>query len=127
MEHTMTMQRYEIDMVGLGIMGRNLVLTMADHGHSVVGYDKDAGKTDALRIGTASRDIPGTVMLKEFVGLLRLPCAVKTLTSALFRLPGDLVLLRTGVILGRRAAAMAWQFRTESADMTTNKLTNGKG
>lgn len=123
----MTMQCYEIDMVGLGIMGRNLVLNMADHGHSVVGYDKDAGKTDALRIGTASRDIRGTVMLKEFVGLLRLPRAVNTLTSALFRLPGDIVLLlRAGVILGRRAVATAWRFRTESADVTTNKLTNGK-
>ena len=123
----MTMQRYEIDMVGLGIMGRNLALNMADHGHSVVGYDKDSGKTDALRIGTASRDIRGTVMLKKFVGLLRLPRAVKTLTSALFRLPGDIVLLRAGVILALRVAATAWRFRTESADVTTNKLTNGKG
>ena len=31
----------QIGMVGLGVMGRNLVLNMADHGHSVVGYDKD--------------------------------------------------------------------------------------
>ena len=34
-------QQFEIGMVGLGVMGRNLVLNMADHGHSVVGYDND--------------------------------------------------------------------------------------
>ena len=34
-------QRYEIGMVGLGVMGRNLVLNMADHGFSVTGYDND--------------------------------------------------------------------------------------
>jgi hypothetical protein len=31
----------EIGMVGLGVMGRNLVLNMADHGFPVAGYDKD--------------------------------------------------------------------------------------
>jgi 6-phosphogluconate dehydrogenase len=30
----------EIGMVGLGVMGRNLLLNMADLGHSVAGYDK---------------------------------------------------------------------------------------
>jgi 6-phosphogluconate dehydrogenase len=28
-------QRYEIGMVGLGVIGRNLVLNMADHGWAV--------------------------------------------------------------------------------------------
>jgi 6-phosphogluconate dehydrogenase len=27
-------------MIGLGIMGQNLVLNMADNGYSIVGYDK---------------------------------------------------------------------------------------
>ena len=34
-------QQYEIGMVGLGVMGRNLLLNMADHGVPVAGYDKD--------------------------------------------------------------------------------------
>ena len=34
-------QKYKIGMVGLGVMGRNLVLNIADHGYSVSGYDKD--------------------------------------------------------------------------------------
>ncbi len=33
-------QKYELGMVGLGVMGRNLVLNMADRGFSIVGYDK---------------------------------------------------------------------------------------
>jgi len=32
-------QCYEIGMVGLGVMGCNLVLNMADHGCAVAGYD----------------------------------------------------------------------------------------
>ena len=48
-------QQYEISMLGLGVMGRNLLLNMADHGHSVAGYDKDSSKVDALHqeAGTA--------------------------------------------------------------------------
>jgi len=40
-------QRYELGMVGLGVMGRNLVLNMADHGCAVAGYDKDQTKVEA--------------------------------------------------------------------------------
>jgi 6-phosphogluconate dehydrogenase len=33
-------QRRAISMAGLGVMGRNLVLNMADHSCAVAGYDK---------------------------------------------------------------------------------------
>jgi 6-phosphogluconate dehydrogenase len=39
---------YRIGMIGLGVMGRNLVLNIADHGFSVVGYDKDRGMVKRL-------------------------------------------------------------------------------
>ncbi len=35
-------------MVGLGVMGRNLLLNMADHGFAVAGYDKDPAKVETL-------------------------------------------------------------------------------
>ena len=44
----MKAQQFEIGMVGLGVMGRNLLLNMADHGNSVPGYDKDATKVAAI-------------------------------------------------------------------------------
>jgi 6-phosphogluconate dehydrogenase len=52
-------QRYEIGMVGLGDMGRNLVLDMADHGCAVAGYDKDQAKVEARRKESAERNIRG--------------------------------------------------------------------
>ena len=44
-------------MVGLGVMGRNLVLNMADHGSTVAGYDKDQAKVEALRKESEERNI----------------------------------------------------------------------
>ena len=41
-------QKYEIGLIGLGVMGRNLLLNMADHGYAVAGYDKDHDKVNAL-------------------------------------------------------------------------------
>ncbi len=52
--------QYEIGMVGLGVMGRNLVLNMADHGHSVAGLDKDAKQVKALRDEAGERKIEAT-------------------------------------------------------------------
>ena len=31
-------------MIGLGTMGRNLLLNIADHGFAAIGFDKDAAK-----------------------------------------------------------------------------------
>ena len=35
-------------MIGLGVMGSNLLLNMADHGFAVIGYDKNPDKTKLL-------------------------------------------------------------------------------
>jgi 6-phosphogluconate dehydrogenase (decarboxylating) len=75
-------RRYEIGMVGLGVMGRNLLLNMADHGFSVAGYDKELSKVDALRKESADRDICGAENIKDFIGLLRAPRAVMMLVPA---------------------------------------------
>ena len=69
-------------MVGLGVMGRNFVLNMADHGFSVAGYDKDAAKVEALRQEADERDIRGAADIKEFIALLRKPRAVMMLVPA---------------------------------------------
>ena len=78
----MKAQQLEIGMVGLGVMGRNLLLNMADHGHSVAGYDKDTAKVAALRQEAETRDIRGAADIKEFIALLRKPCAVMILVPA---------------------------------------------
>jgi 6-phosphogluconate dehydrogenase len=75
-------RQYEIGMVGLGVMGRNFLLNMADHGHSVAGYDKDAAKVAALRQEAENRDIRGAADIKKFVALLRKPRGIMMLVPA---------------------------------------------
>jgi 6-phosphogluconate dehydrogenase len=82
MKDTQSQQRYEIGMVGLGVMGRNLVLNMTDHGFSVAGYDKDAAKVEALRKESAERNILGATKILDFIALLRKPRAIMMLVPA---------------------------------------------
>jgi len=82
MRNTQSQQRYEIGMVGLGVMGRNLVLNMGDHGFSVAGYDKDAAKVEALRKESAKRNICGAANIFDFIALLRQPRAIMMLVPA---------------------------------------------
>ena len=78
----MKAQQLEIGMLGLRVMGRNRLLNMADHGHSVTGYDKDAAKVAALTQEAENRDICGAADIKEFIALLRKPRAVMMLVPA---------------------------------------------
>jgi len=81
----MTVQQQQhsvIGMVGLGVMGRNMVLNMADHGFSVAGYDKDASKVEALRKESARANVLGAADIKAFIGSLQKPRAVMMLVPA---------------------------------------------
>lgn len=75
-------EQYEVGMIGLGVMGRNLLLNMADHGFSVAGYDKDKSKVEALRQEAENRDVRGATDIKEFLSLLKRPRAVMMLVPA---------------------------------------------
>ena len=44
-----TTDKYDFGMIGLGTMGRNLLLNMGDHGVKGAGFDKDASKGQLLR------------------------------------------------------------------------------
>ena len=82
LEDEVNSHQYEIGMVGLGVMGRNFLLNMADHVHSVAGFDKDTSKVAALRQEAENRDIRGAEDIKEFVALLRTPRAIMLLVPA---------------------------------------------
>jgi len=83
-------QLYEIGMVGLGVMGRNLVLNMADHGFTVAGFDKEKAQVEALRKESGDRKIHGADDIQEFVAKLRRPRAIMLLVPA--GAPVDLVI-----------------------------------
>jgi len=78
----MAEKKYEIGMVGLGVMGRNLVLNIADHGYSVSGFDKDISKVQELKTEAGSRAIYAALNLKEFINSLSTPRAVMMLVPA---------------------------------------------
>src|ERR1035441_10210153 len=82
MTNTESRQQHAIGMVGLGVMGRNLVLNMADHGCSVAGYDKDPNQVEALRKESAERNICGATNMLEFIERLRKPRAIMMLVPA---------------------------------------------
>jgi 6-phosphogluconate dehydrogenase len=71
-----------LGMVGLGTIGRNLLLNMADHGFPVAGYDKDLTKVEQLRTETESRPIQAAATAKELADKLRVPRTVMILVPA---------------------------------------------
>ena len=73
---------YELGMVGLGVMGRNLVLNFADHGFPVSGFDKDVSKVSALNSEGAGKMIKGVNSLQEFISILKKPRVVMMLVPA---------------------------------------------
>jgi 6-phosphogluconate dehydrogenase len=72
----------EIGMVGLGVMGRNLLLNMADHGFSVAGFDNDPQQITHLQEESRGYPVQGTADLKTFLDLIRPPRAIMLLVPA---------------------------------------------
>jgi 6-phosphogluconate dehydrogenase len=72
----------DIGMIGLGTMGRNLVLNLADHGFSVAAYDAAPERVEALAAEAAGKKAVAAKSLKEFVRLLRKPRAAMILVPA---------------------------------------------
>jgi 6-phosphogluconate dehydrogenase len=78
----MVQRQAEIGMVGLGVMGRNLVLNMVDHDILVAGYDTDLSRVQALQQEAGAHPVYGAQSIEEFMGLLRIPRAVMMLVPA---------------------------------------------
>jgi 6-phosphogluconate dehydrogenase len=99
-----TGSRFELGMIGLGVMGRNLLLNMADHNFPVAGYDRDVAKVQAFLKEGANHDVSGSNDLGTFIALLKKPRAVMMLVPAgsavdsvinellSFLEPGDLII-----------------------------------
>jgi 6-phosphogluconate dehydrogenase len=68
------MERYNYGMIGLGVMGRNLLYNIADNGFSIAGFDLDAEKVKELEGGaTPNMSVKGTASLEDFVSALETP------------------------------------------------------
>lgn len=73
---------YEIGIIGLGVMGRNLLLNMADHGIAVSGYDNDRQKIEDLKSKNGQSGVFYTDELGEFLASLKKPRSVILLVPA---------------------------------------------
>jgi 6-phosphogluconate dehydrogenase len=95
---------FDFGMIGLGVMGRNLLLNMADHGYRVIGFDKDPQKGTTLESSaTAGTHVKGVTTLEELIKQLERPRKLMMLVPAgspVDEVIGELVgLLEQGDIL----------------------------
>ncbi|MEM1324833.1 MAG: NADP-dependent phosphogluconate dehydrogenase [Bacteroidota bacterium] len=74
--------QYDFGMIGLGTMGRNFLLNVADNGFSAVGLDKDDEKARLLEEESGDRQIKGATETKEFVNSLSKPRKIMMLVPA---------------------------------------------
>jgi 6-phosphogluconate dehydrogenase len=73
----------DIGMVGLAVMGQNLVMNMADHGFRVAVYNRTPAVTDAFVAGPAAgMDVVAAATLPELVSLLAEPRKVMLMVKA---------------------------------------------
>jgi 6-phosphogluconate dehydrogenase len=79
MENTL----YDFGMVGIGVMGSNFLLNMADKGYKVIGFDLDASKVKKLEDeATPGTTVKGVITLEEMVKQLDKPRRIMMLVPA---------------------------------------------
>src|SRR5205814_297669 len=73
----------EIALIGLAVMGQNLILNMNDHGYTVVAFNRTVAKVDEFLAKEAKGTrVLGAHSLEEMVGLLKKPRRVMLMVKA---------------------------------------------
>jgi len=76
-------KRCDLGLIGLGVMGRNFLLNVADHGFSLTGYDLDADKAKQLnKEKSDAHNIHPAGDLADFIAKLRRPRVIMLLVPA---------------------------------------------
>ena len=76
-------QKYDFGMIGLGVMGSNLLYNIADHGFSVIGFDLSSEKAKNLeKEATPNTDVKGVSVIKDFISQLNTPRKIMLLVPA---------------------------------------------
>src|SRR5579875_1189772 len=75
--------QYDFGMIGLGVMGSNLLLNMAGHNFHVIGFDRDVQKGKALEDNADDKDkVRGVSTMEEMVNGLKKPRKMMMLVPA---------------------------------------------
>ena len=73
----------DIGLIGLAVMGQNLVLNMNDHGYTVAVYNRTVEKVDAFMAHEAAgTNIIGARSMEEFIAALKSPRRVMLMVKA---------------------------------------------
>jgi 6-phosphogluconate dehydrogenase len=76
-------QQYDFGMIGLGVMGSNLLLNIADHGFAAIGYDLKPERGQALEAAAnKGTTVKGVADLAQMVSLLKKPRKIMALVPA---------------------------------------------
>ena len=74
---------FDFGMIGIGVMGSNLLLNMADHGYAVIGFDLKQERADKLEAAARSgTQVKGTTVLADMVAALKTPRKIMILVPA---------------------------------------------
>lgn len=76
------MSKAEFGMIGLGVMGRNFLLNVAENGFSCVGYDLDQAKRELLLAEGKDYDVSAAANIDEFLSNLQSPRRIMVLVPA---------------------------------------------
>ncbi len=77
------MSEADIGLIGLAVMGQNLVLNMNDHGYTVAVYNRTVSKVDDFLAGPArGTRVIGTHSLEEFIYKLKRPRRIMLMVKA---------------------------------------------
>jgi 6-phosphogluconate dehydrogenase len=74
----------DIALVGLAVMGQNLILNMADHGYKVVAFNRTVSKVDEF-LNDAAKGHPNVIgahSIEEMMGLLKRPRKIVLMVKA---------------------------------------------
>ncbi|KAG7134205.1 6-phosphogluconate dehydrogenase like protein [Verticillium longisporum] len=73
----------DLGLVGLAVMGQNIILNMADHGYTIAAFNRTVAKVDRFLANEAKgKSIVGAHSIEEFVSKLKTPRRVMLLVQA---------------------------------------------
>jgi 6-phosphogluconate dehydrogenase len=77
-------QTADIALIGLAVMGQNLILNMNDHGYTVVAYNRTVSKVDEFLNDAAKgrKTVIGAHSIEEMVALLKRPRKIMLMVKA---------------------------------------------
>jgi 6-phosphogluconate dehydrogenase len=83
MEKEYMEKKADIAVIGLAVMGQNLILNMNDHGYTVVAFNRTVSKVDDfLNNAAKGTNVIGAHSIEEMVGLLKTPRKVMLMVKA---------------------------------------------